>query len=65
MDCSPPGSSVHGILQARTNTGVGCPPPGDLPDLGIEPRYPTLQAESLPSEPTEKLEHMDGRMFII
>ena len=23
MDCSPPGSSVHGVLQAR-NTGVGC-----------------------------------------
>ena len=23
MDCSPPGSSVHGILQAK-NTGVGC-----------------------------------------
>ena len=23
-DCSPPGSSVHGILQARKNTGVGC-----------------------------------------
>ena len=23
MDCSPPGFSVHGILQAR-NTGVGC-----------------------------------------
>ena len=22
MDCSPPGSSVHGILQART--GMGC-----------------------------------------
>ena len=24
MDCSPPGSSVHGIPQARKNTGVGC-----------------------------------------
>ena len=25
MDCSPPGSSVHGILQARIlDTGVGC-----------------------------------------
>ena len=24
MDCSPPGSSVHGIFQAQ-NTGVGCP----------------------------------------
>ena len=25
--------------------------PGDLPDPGIEPRSPTLQADSLPSEP--------------
>ena len=30
---------------------VPCPPPGDLPDPGIEPRSPTLQADSLPSEP--------------
>ena len=36
MDCSPPGSSVHGILQARIH-GLPCPPPGDLPDPGIKP----------------------------
>ena len=37
-DCSPPGSSVHGIHQARI-TGVGChaPPPGEHPCPGIEP----------------------------
>ena len=34
MDCSPPGSSAHGILQGK-NTGVGCH--GALPDTGIEP----------------------------
>ena len=28
--------------------------PGDLPDAGIEPRYPMLQADSLPSEPPGK-----------
>ena len=33
MDCSPPGSSIHGILQAR----MLCPSPGDLPDPGIKP----------------------------
>ena len=38
MDCSPPGFSIPGILQAR----VSCPPPGDLPDLGNEPRSPAL-----------------------
>ena len=49
--CSPPGSSVHGILQAR-NTGVGCPcpPPGYLPGPGIKPGSPELMADSLPSE---------------
>ena len=37
MDCSPPGSSVHGILQARIIEWLSFPPPGDLPDPGIEP----------------------------
>ena len=37
VDCSPPGSSVHGILQARILKWVPHPPSGDLPDLGIEP----------------------------
>ena len=36
MDCSPPGSSVHGILQARILEWVAGPPPGDLPDPGIK-----------------------------
>ena len=31
-----------------------CPPPGDLPDPGIEPRSPALWADSLPSEPPGK-----------
>ena len=30
---------------------MGCPSPGDLPDPGIELGSPTLQADSLPSEP--------------
>ena len=36
MDHSPPGSSVHGILQARILEWVACPHP-DLPDPGIKP----------------------------
>ena len=36
IDHSPPGSSVHGILQAKYWSGLPCPPPGDLPDPGIE-----------------------------
>ena len=30
------------------------PSPGDLPDPGIEPRSPALQADALPSEPLDK-----------
>ena len=44
MDCSSPGSSVHGILQARLPEWVAMPPPGDLPDPGIEPVSPTPPA---------------------
>jgi len=33
---------------------VAIPPPGDLPNLGIEPRFPALQADSLLSEPPGK-----------
>ena len=45
MDCSPPGSSVHGILQARILGWVAMTSPGDLPNPGIEPeslRSPAL-----------------------
>ena len=35
-------------------SGLPCPPPGGLPDLGIEPGSPTLQADSLLSEPPGK-----------
>ena len=50
MDGSPPGSSVHGILQARIPGWVAIPLSLDLPDPGIEPWSPALQADSLPSE---------------
>ena len=46
VDCSPPGSSVHGTLQVRTLEWVPFPSPGDLPDPDIEPRSPALQADS-------------------
>ena len=51
MDCSPPGSSVHGILQARIREWVAVLFPKDLPNPGIEVRSPVLQVDSLPSEP--------------
>ena len=33
------------------SSGLPCPSPGDLPDPGIKPRSPALQADSLPAEP--------------
>ena len=54
MDCSPPGSSVHGILQAKILSELPCPPPGDLPHPGIELRSLALEADSLLSEPPGK-----------
>ena len=38
-------------------SGLPCPPPGDLPDPGIQFRSPALQADSLPAEPPEKSRH--------
>ena len=35
-------------------SGLLCPPPGDLPNPGVEPRFPSLQADSLPAEPQGK-----------
>ena len=54
MDCSLPGFSVHGIFQARVLEWGAISSPGDLPDPGIEPRSPALQADALPSEPPGK-----------
>ena len=56
MDNSPPGSSVHGILQTRILKWVTIPSPGDLPDPGFEPGYSALPADSLSSEPPKKLQ---------
>ena len=49
MDCSPPGSSVHEIFQARILEQTAILPPGDLSDPGIE--HTSLhwqEADSLP-----------------
>ena len=38
-------------------SGLPFPSPGDLPNPGIEPRSPTLQADALPSEPPGRTEN--------
>ena len=45
---------VHGVLQARILEWVAFPFLGDLPKLGIEPKSPALQENSLPAEPPGK-----------
>ena len=40
------------------------PSPGDLPNPGIEPRSPTLQADALPSEPPGKLEYRNTGTWV-
>ena len=67
LSCSVMSDSLwsHGLYPARLPcpwgfsrqeywSGLPCPPPGNLPNPGIQPRSPALQADSLPSEPPEK-----------
>ena len=46
MVCSPPGSSIHGDSPGKNTgeycSGLPCPPVGDLPNPGIEPRSPSF-----------------------
>ena len=58
MDCNLPGSFVSGdsplsmgFSRQEDWSGLPFPSPGDLPDSGIEPRSPALQADTLPCEP--------------
>jgi len=44
MNGSPPGSSVHGIFQARILEWVAISCSGDCPDPGIEPMFPASPA---------------------
>ena len=62
MDCSPPGSSVHGISRQEYWSRLPCPRPGDLPDPEIKPASPALQVNSLITEPPGKLKR---RLWLI
>ena len=46
-----------GFSRREHRSGLPCPPPGDLPDPGIEPASPALQAGSLP------LNHQDTHKY--
>ena len=60
---SSPGSSVHGILQARILEWVAIPISRDLPNPRIEPGSPALQADSLSSEPPRVITEFTSKHF--
>ena len=58
LGCNLPDSSVHGIFQGRILEWVAISFSGDLPNPGIQPRSPALQADSLTfEEPGKPLLH--------
>ena len=60
MDCSPPVSSVLPMKFSTQEylSELPFPSPGDLPDPGIKPMSPALQADALTSEPPGKPEEL-------
>ena len=56
-DCSPQAPLSMGFSKQEYWSGLPFPSPGDLPDPGIKPGSPTLQADSVSSEPPGKPFH--------
>ena len=55
MDCRPPGLLCPwGFSRQEYWSGLSCPPSGDLPNPGMEPRSPALQADSFNSWATRE-----------
>ena len=55
MDWSPPGSSVHGILQPRILEWVAISSSRGSPDLGVEPASPALTGRFFTTQATWEL----------
>ena len=53
------GSSVHEFSRQEHWSGLPFPPPGDLPNPGVKPTSPALQAGSLLPEPPGKSEYSE------
>ena len=60
MDYRPPGSYVHGILQARILECVAIPFSRETSNPGIKSGSPALQADALASEQPGKLKRPDA-----
>ena len=66
MYCSLPGSPSMGFSRKEYWSGLPFHSPGDLPNPGIEPRSPTLQADALLPEPPgkSKTKKCKKKMFV-
>ena len=53
----------RGFSRQEYWSGLPFPSPGDLPDPGIEPGSPALQADALPSEPQRSLMPVEGLKY--
>ena len=62
MDCSLPGQDPLSMKFSRREywSWWPFPSPGELPNPGIKPGFPTLQADSLPPEPPGKCWRFDA-----
>ena len=65
MDCSLPGSSVHGISQARILGGLPFPSPGDLPHPRIKHASLALAGGFFTTEPPKKPNKYENDVYII
>ena len=56
-----------GFPRQKYRNGLPFPSPGDLPNPGIKPRSPALQADSLPSEPpgNSSKEHLKANQELL
>ena len=54
MDCGPPGSSAHGIPQAKVLQWAGISSSRDLPDPGVELTSPALTGGFFTTKPPGK-----------
>ena len=64
MHCSPPGSSVHRILQARMLEWVAIPFSRGFSQPRDQPGSPALQAHSLSTKPPGKPRRLESLLFI-
>ena len=65
MECSPPGSLLMGLSRQEYWSGLSFPPPGNLPDPGIEPTSPASPALQVDSLPLSHLVSLQNKIITI